>query len=162
MVFACSEASYSDVLDGPGLGSRGLSKPGQSCFSRPYFPYLWRAKGGLLSSLKILLWLNKRMMRQVNEKKRKELRVVKWRSCSVIWLCDPMDCSTPGFPVLYCLPEFAQTHVHWVNDAIQPSHLLPPSLPALSLSQHQGLFQWVSCSHQVAKVLELQHQSFQE
>ena len=54
-----------------------------------------------------------------------------------------MDCSTPGFPVLHYLPKFAQTHVHWVGDAIQPSHpLLPPS-PALNLSQHQGLFQWV-------------------
>ena len=58
-----------------------------------------------------------------------------------------MDCSTPGFPVLHYLPEFAQTHVHWVDDAIQPSHpLSPPSPPALNLSQHQGLFQWVgSC-----------------
>ena len=59
--------------------------------------------------------------------------------------CDPMDCSTPGFPVLHHLPEFTQTHVHWVSDAIQPSlSLLPPSLPALKLSQHQGLFQGVS------------------
>ena len=58
-----------------------------------------------------------------------------------------MDCSTPGFPVLHYLPEFAQTHVHWVGDAIQPSHpLSSPSPPALSLSQHQGLFQWVSSS----------------
>ena len=74
----------------------------------------------------------------------------------------PMDCSTPGFPVLHYLLEFAQTHVHWVTDAIQPSHpLLPPSPPALHLSQHQGLFQWVSSSHQVAKVLEPQLQSFQ-
>ena len=79
-------------------------------------------------------------------------------------LCDPMDCSTPGFPVLHHLPEFAQTHVHRVRGAIQPSHpLSPPSPPAFSLSQHQGLFQWVSSLHQVAKVLELQlhHQSFQ-
>ena len=72
-----------------------------------------------------------------------------------------MDCSTSGFPVLHYLQEFAQTHVHWVNDAIKPSHPLPsPSPTALSLSQHQGLFQWVSFSHQAAKVLELQHQSF--
>ena len=57
-------------------------------------------------------------------------------------LCDPMDCSTPGFPVLHHLPELAQTHVHSVSDAIQPSHpLSPPSPPAFSLSQHQGLFQ---------------------
>ena len=75
-----------------------------------------------------------------------------------------MDCSTPGFPVLHYLPEFAQTHVHWVGDAIQPSHpLLSPSPSALNLSQHQGLFPWVGSSHQVAEVLEvqLQHQPFQ-
>ena len=79
-------------------------------------------------------------------------------------LCDPMDCSTPGFPVHHQLPELAQTHVHWVSDAIQPSRpLLSPCPPALNLSQHQGLFKWVSSSRQVAKVLEfqLQHQSFQ-
>ena len=65
-----------------------------------------------------------------------------------------MDGNTPGFPVLYYLHEFVLTHVHWVNDAIQPSHfLLSPSPPALSLSLHQGLFQWVSSSHQVAKVI---------
>ena len=72
--------------------------------------------------------------------------------------------STPGLPVHYQLPEFTETHVHWVGDAIQPSHpLLSPSPPAFNLSQHQGLFKWVSSSHQVAKVLkfQLQHQSFQ-
>ena len=79
-------------------------------------------------------------------------------------LCDPMDCITPGLPVHHQLPEFTQTHVHWVGDAIQPSHsLLSPFPPAFNLSHHQGLFQWVSSSHQVAKVLEfqLQHQSIQ-
>ena len=76
-------------------------------------------------------------------------------------LCDPMNHSTPGLPVHHKLPEFTQTHVHRVGDAIQPSHLSSPSAPALNLSQHQGLFKWVSSSHQVAKVLELQHQSFQ-
>ena len=83
---------------------------------------------------------------------------------SCLTLCDPVDCSTPGFPVHHHLPEFVQTHVHRVSDAIQSSHpLLSPSPPAFSLSQHQGLFQWVRFSHQVAKVLELhiQHQSFQ-
>ena len=78
--------------------------------------------------------------------------------------CDPMDCSTPGFPVYRQLWELAQTHVHWVRDAIQPPHpLLSPFPPTFNLSQHQGLFQWVSYSHQVAKVLEFQlyHQSFQ-
>ena len=80
-----------------------------------------------------------------------------------VWLCISVDCSMPGFPVLHHLPEFAQIHVHWISDAIQPSHPLPPLSLAFSLSQHQGLFQWVSSSHQVAKVLErhLQHQSFQ-
>ena len=79
-------------------------------------------------------------------------------------LCSPVDCSTPGFPVHHQLPELAQTYVHRVDDAIQPSHpLSSPSPPAFNLSQHQGLFQWVSSLHQVAKVLEfqLQHQSFQ-
>ena len=69
-----------------------------------------------------------------------------------------------GFPVLHHLLELAQTHVQWVSDAIQPSHpLLSPSPPALNLSLHEGLFKWVSSSHQVAKVLEfqLQHLSFQ-
>ena len=83
---------------------------------------------------------------------------------SCLTLCDPMNRSTPGLPVHHQLPESTQTHVHWVGDAIQPSHpLSSPSLPAFNLSQHQGLFQWVSSSHQVAKVLEfqLQHQSFQ-
>ena len=78
-------------------------------------------------------------------------------------LCNPMDCSRPGLPVHHQLPEFTQTHVYWVSDAIQPSHpLLSPS-PALNLSQHQGLFQWVSSLHQVAKVLKfkLWPQSFQ-
>ena len=79
-------------------------------------------------------------------------------------LCDPMNCSMPGLPVHHQLPEFTQTHVHWVGDAIQPSHpLSSPSPPAPSPSQHQGLFQWVNSLHEVAKVLEfqLQRQSFQ-
>ena len=83
---------------------------------------------------------------------------------SCLTLCDPMDCSTPGLLVHHQLPEFTQTHVHWIGDAFQPSHpLLSPSPPSLSLSQHQSLFQWVRSSHQVAKVLEiqLQHWSFQ-
>ena len=76
------------------------------------------------------------------------------KSCPTLW--DSMDCSMPGFPVLHCLPEFAQIHVHLVGDAIQPSHLLSlPSPPAFNLYQHQDLSLWVSSSHQVAKVLEL-------
>ena len=80
------------------------------------------------------------------------------QSCST--LCDPIDRSMPDFPVHHQL----QIHVHWVGDAIQPSlPLLSPSPPSFNISQHQGLFQWVSSSHQVAKALEfqLQHQSFQ-
>ena len=87
-------------------------------------------------------------------------------SQSQIWLSEwtELDCSMTGFPVHHQLPELTQTHVHWVSDAIQPSHSLSsPSLPAFNLPQHQGLSQWVSSLYQVAKVLELQlqHQSSQ-
>ena len=71
---------------------------------------------------------------------------------SCLTLCDPMNRSTPGLPVHHQLPEFTQTHVHWVGDAIQPSHpLSSPPPPAFSLSQHQDLFKWISSSHQMAK-----------
>ena len=84
------------------------------------------------------------------------------QSLSHVQLCNPMDGSMPGLPVHHQLLEFTQTHVHWVGDAIQPSHpLSSPSPLAFNLSQHQGLFQWVSSLHQVATVLELQRQSFQ-
>ena len=74
-------------------------------------------------------------------------------------LCDPTNRSTPGLPVHHQLPEFTQTHDHWVSDAIQSScPLSSPSLPALNLSQHEAIFKWVSFLHQVAKVLEFQHQ----
>ena len=72
-------------------------------------------------------------------------------------LCDPMNHSTPGLPVHHQLPEFIQTQVHRVSDAIQPSHpLSSPPPPAPNPSQHQGLFQWVNSSHEVANVLEFQ------
>ena len=83
-------------------------------------------------------WINKRWYIQIME----------YCCCfsvaqSRLTLCNPMDCSTPGFPVLHHLPEFTQTHIRWINDAIQPSHpLSSPSPPAFNLSQHQGLFQW--------------------
>ena len=79
-------------------------------------------------------------------------------------LCDPMYWSMPGLPVPHHLPEFAQVQVHCIGDTIQPSHPLMPSSPsAFNLSQHQGLFQWLVCLHQMTKILELhlQHQSFQ-
>ena len=90
------------------------------------------------------------------------LLVVQWVSAvtqSCLTLCDPMDCSTPGVPVFHHLLEHAQTHVHWVGDAIQPSHPLSFSSPcAFNLSQHQGLSRWVGSLHQVAKVWQFQHQ----
>ena len=93
------------------------------------------------------------------------LRIFMWYSAQFSSVAQSsMNCSTPGLPVHHQLPELAQTHVHRVVDAIQPSHpLSSPSPPAFHLSQHQGLFQGVSSSHQMAKVLEfqLQHQSFQ-
>ena len=80
---------------------------------------------------------------------------------SCLTLCNATDCSTPGFPVHHQLPQLVQTHVSWVGDAIQPSH--PLLSPALNLSLHQSLFQWISSLHQMAKALELQlrHLSFQ-
>ena len=76
------------------------------------------------------------------------------QSLSPVWLCDPMDCSTSGFPVLHHLLEVAQTHVHWVSNAIQPSHpLLSPSPPAFNLCRHQGFFKWVGSLYRVAKVI---------
>ena len=96
------------------------------------------------------------------------LIIIFYIHCSVaqlcLTLCDPMNHSTPSLPVYHQLLESTQTHVHWVGDAIQPSHpLSSPSPPALNLSEYQGLFKWVSSLYQVAKVLEfqLQHQSYQ-
>ena len=93
------------------------------------------------------------------------LTLVSSVSQACLTLCDPMDCSTAGLPIHHGIPEFMQTHVHSVIDAIQPSHpLSSPSPPTFNLSQHQGLLKWVSSSHEVAKVLEfqIQHQSFYE
>ena len=108
---------------------------------------------------------------ELRDKKKRglsEFQTLCYCCCSVSKLCpalfDPMDCSTPDLPVHHQLPDLTQTHVHWVSDVIQPSHPLSyPSPHTFNLSQHQGLFQWVSSSHQVVKVLEfqLQHQSFQ-
>ena len=81
--------------------------------------------------------------------------VKSWCCCPVakLWpiLCNPVNCSMPGFPTLHYLREFAQTRVHWVSHTIQTSPLSPPSPTVLNLSQHQGLLQWVSSSHQVAR-----------
>jgi len=104
-----------------------------------------------------------------NSQKKKKLKIIEYcyfsqfssvtQSC--LTLCNSMNHSTPGLPVYHQLPESTQTHVHQVGDAIQPSHpLLSLSPPAFNLSQHQGLFKWVSSSHQVAKVLEFQLQDW--
>ena len=114
------------------------------------------------------LWTSFRGRTSINKRERErggEQEKIQFSSAaqSCLTLCDPMGYSMPGFPVHHQLLELAQTHVHQVGDATQPSHpLSSPSPPDLNLSQHQGLFQWVSSSHQVAKVLELQHQSSNE
>ena len=109
----------------------------------------------------------------ISRKKKETSKLITWKTAtqyfsSVAQFCptlaDPVNRSTPGLPVHHQLPEFTQTHVHQVSDAIQPSHpLSSPSPPAPNPSQHQGLFHWANSSHEVAKVLEfqLQHQSFQ-
>ena len=109
-------------------------------------------------------WLSEETL-QIAEKRREEKgkgekeRSVQFSSVaqSCPTRCDPMNRSMPGLPVHHQLPEFTQTHVHWVGDAVQPSHpLSSPSPPALNPSQHQSLFQWVNSSYEVAKVLEFQ------
>ena len=118
-----------------------------------YFGYLmWRT-----DSLEQILMLGKTEGRRRREKQR--TRWLKSRSVtqSCLTFCDPMNHRTPGLPVHHQLPEFTQTHVHRVSDAIQPSHpLSSPSPLAPNPSQHQSLFQWVNTSNEVAKVLEFQ------
>ena len=106
-------------------------------------------------------WLDfsKRKWQNRNRSRNLISRAIQFSSVtqSCLTLCDSMDCSMPGFPVHHQLPELSQTHVHWVSYAVQPSHpLSSPSPPPFNLSQHQGLFKWVSSLHQVAKVLEFQ------
>ena len=138
------------------------NEPQRQVCSVPYFPE-WKL--GPMSECEFNLVVHK------NHFLMKLIRTENvWNYCASVQshsrqtLCNPMDCSTPGLPVHHQLPKFTQIHVHWVSDAIQPSHPLScPFPPTFKLSQHQGLFQWVSSSHQAAKVLEfhLQHQSFQ-
>ena len=105
------------------------------------------SKNGTLKGMRLIL------IEKVGRKRRQFSSVT--QSCPT--LCNPMNRSTPGLPVHQQLPEFTQTHVHRVSDAIQPSHpLSSPSPPAPNPSQHQSLFQWVNSSHEVAKVLEFQ------
>ena len=112
---------------------------------------------------------NKEELSQLDKRylaKKPVVRILQFSSVTqlCLTLCDPIDRSMTGLPIYHQFPEFTQIHVHWVSDAIQPSHPLSSPYPrTFNLSQHQGLFKWVSSSHQVAKVLEfqLQHQSFQ-
>ena len=117
----------------------------------PHFTLFWLCNlcGVIFIIIMLIPWISYRLAVQL---------------LSCVWLCDPMGCSTPRFLVHQQLTEFTQNLIHWVSDAIQPFHplsSLPP--PTFNLSQHQGLFKWVSSLHQVTKVLEfqLQHQSFQ-
>ena len=114
-----------------------------------YKKYIWRLNNMLLNS------------QQIMEEIKKEIKICMHQFSSVAqsctMLCDPRHCSMPGLPVHHQLPDFTQTHIHWVSDAIQPSHpLSSPSPPAPNPSQHHSLFQWVNSSHKVAKVLEFQ------
>ena len=131
----------------------GSSFSGVSGLVLPVDIYIW-------FSPNILLWKVPKMKRSWKSfvaNTHKHTASVQFSSVthSCPTLCDPSNYSMPGLSVHHQLPEPTQTHVHWVGDAIQPSHpLSSPSLPTFNLSQHQGLFQWVSSLHQVAKVLE--------
>ena len=137
--------------------------------------YICIYNGILLSHKKECVWVHSNEVDEPRAYYQSEVSQKEKDKCHIIYqfssvaqlcptLCSPMECSMPGFLVHHQLQELAQTHVHQVSDAIQPSHpLSSPSPPTFTLSQHQGLFQWVSSSNQVAKVLEfqLQRQSFQ-
>ena len=124
-----------------------------SCLENPMDRGAWRA--AVLGTTQSRTWV--KQLQSISQSVSQSVQL-----CPT--LCDPMNHSTPGLPVHHQLPEFTQIHAHWVGDTIQPSHpLSSPFPPAPNPSQHQGLFQWVNSSHEVAKVLEfqLQHQSFQ-
>ena len=136
----------------------------ENLFEMNYFLY-FKVKTIFLLFLLTLKKMSYSLCRRCVSMSSENLLMDQFSSVAQSWLthCNPMNRSTPGLPVHHQLLEFTQTHVHWIGDAIQPSHLLLSPSPALNLSQNQGLFKWVSSSHQVAKVLEfqLQHQSFQ-
>ena len=148
------------ILDSPQVTHSGLS-------SGFLFPY-----GYIVAVMLYYIWLNCIISFYETQDKVVSVFIIKFLSIiprvildiqlssvaqGCLTLCDPMNLSTPGLPVHHQLPEFTQTHVHRVSDAIQPSYpLLSPSPPALKPSQHQSLFQWVNSLHEVAKVLEFQ------
>ena len=108
--------------------------------------------------------MNKRILLITLESSVLSLNAFVVKSLTLVWLfVITTDCSRPGFPILHYPPEFAQTHIHWVGDAIQTSNpLSPPSPFAFNLSQHQGLYQWAVSSHQAVNVLELNQQPFNQ
>ena len=154
--FACSMGDLGSI---PGFGRAPGGGNGYSlqysCLENPMDRGAWWATVHRVAKSWIQLkWLSPRVCVYIYLYLYLYLRSVT-QSCPT--LCDPMNCSTPGLPVHHQLQEFTQTHVHWVSDAIQPSHpLSSPSPLAPNPSQHQSLFQWVNSSHQVAKVLEFQ------
>ena len=134
------------------------SHPWQQCIwtnSICFFPLVFHKVIEIMGVTNLItLWNPKESKRDIKKYRLDQIRSVT-QSCPT--LCDPMNRSTPGLPVHHQLPEFTQTHVHQVSDAIQPSHpLSSPSPPAPNPSQHQSLFQWVNSSSEVAKVLEFQ------
>ena len=134
--------------------------PNASSFTSTLHHSLSPASSSTGISMMVVSFLPFVLLPQLNSLK----YIIKWFqfssvSQSCLTLCDPMNHSTSGLPVHHHLPEFTQTHVHRVSDAIQPSHhLSSPSPPSPNPSQHQSLFQWVNSSHEVAKVLEFQVQ----
>ena len=112
----------------------------------------WRSSCSSRHAISLLLWLTQWTQPWCRSN---QFSSVQFSLLASVGFCDPKDCSMSGLPVRHQFLEFTQIHVHWVGDAFQPSHpLSSPSPPTFHLSQHQGLFQWVSSSHQVAKVLE--------
>ena len=141
------------------LKTIGLNRMGESRVRVEWIPRIWRRNPEPLQFISISFKNMRYGFQIISTKIQKYTCPVQFISVSQSHptFCDSINCSTPGLPVHHQLPEFTQTHVHWVSDAIQPSHpLSSPSLPALNLSQHQGLFKWVSSLYQVAKVLEFQ------
>ena len=159
---SCSRKEWSTLMLARHLPLQVISEP-------PNWSLCWDSLGLHHDNLSIMLALGLMALRvSISEIDLHNFKVI--RLCFILFgfyfisvaqscptLCDPMDCSTPGFPIHHQLPELDQTPVHQVSDAIQPSHpLLSPSPPTFNLTQHQGLFKWVSSLHQVAKILEFQ------
>ena len=152
-IWACNIPSQIKWHSGDGVLRISLDTRSLECFSRSFVPrYYYNILTGFITSLRRGSIQMNICYEGVFKEHFSSVQFSSFQSISHVWLCNPMNCSTPGPPVHHHLLEFTQTHVHWVGDAIQPSHpLSSPSPPAFSLFQHQGRFQWVSSSHQVSK-----------